>query len=226
MTSPILAEIMLREQTPLSVRLGLLVCLLVLAFFYVVNRSWATSLRLLSLLPFQKFGWQSEKYGSDHVFRLTSFASIVGVTSLAVHGYQLGQRFLDSDDQGVGVVVALGVVLLLFALRFVLNVGYFKMHDSQKMGEQVVDFLYAVNQWFSLAALGILLLDFFYYNLDSPLLTVLSVLTIIYFLVKLFGTIVILQNNFSYPILSVFVYLCTFEIVPALVVVKVLFVNT
>jgi hypothetical protein len=71
----------------------------------------------------------------------------------------------------------------------------------------------------------ILLIDVFYENLSSNYLNVLLIVSLIYFLARLFGTILLLQNNFRYSIFTLFVYLCTFEIVPALVIVKVLFVN-
>ena len=72
----------------------------------------------------------------------------------------------------------------------------------------------------------VLLIDVFYENLSSNYLSILLVVSLLYFLVRLFGTIVLLQNNFKYSIFTLFVYLCAFEIVPALVIVKVLFVNS
>jgi hypothetical protein len=75
--------------------------------------------------------------------------------------------------------------------------------------------------------LGILLLvDVFYFRLHSNIYVAMLIVAGMYFLVRLFGTILILQNHFSYSILPVFVYLCTFEIVPALFTAKVLFVNS
>ena len=83
-----------------------------------------------------------------------------------------------------------------------------------------------ITQWFTLIIGSLLIFDIFYLKLNSSVILIITIIAGIYFLLRLFGTILMLQNNFKYPILTVFVYLCTLEIVPALVTAKVLFVNS
>ncbi|MGB1037613.1 MAG: DUF4271 domain-containing protein, partial [Bacteroidia bacterium] len=187
-----------------------------------VNHHWFRSLKLLSLLPFQRFGWQSEKYGSDTILRISSFITLSIAVAIAIQGYSLGPAAFSS----LNVYWILGVIILLFMFNLLANKMYFSLHESSKLGEQIIDYQYSVNQWYAILLTGLLLLDFFFLKQASSILYIIGVITGLYFLSRLFGTIIIFQNNFKYPLLTVFVYLCTFEIVPAIVMVKVLFVNS
>lgn len=217
-----LLELMLREQTPLVSRVSLLSLLVIIGLLFSVNRQWFRSLKLLSLLPFQRFGWQSEKYGSDLILRISSFVTITMAATITIQGYSLGPSGLSS----LKVHWIFGVIILLFILSLFANKMYFRLHESSKLGEQIIDFQYSINQWFAIVLSCLLLLDFFFLKQASSVLNIIVATTGIYFLARLFGTIIIFQNNFKYPLLTVFVYLCTFEIVPAIVMVKVLFVNS
>ena len=111
-------------------------------------------------------------------------------------------------------------------LPFLANKFYFSLHNSSSLGDQIIDYQYSLNQWFTLVVGCLLIFDIFYLKLNSSVFLFITIIAGIYFLLRLFGTILMLQNNFKYPILTVFVYLCTLEIVPALVIAKVLFVNS
>lgn len=221
----LLADLILRYQTPLFVRVALLTALLLLAIFYGINRSWFTSLKLLVLLPFQRFSWQSEKYSSDFIFRISSLILSAVVFSIAIYSYKLGPQ-KNFENYTTSYTSIFLITILLFVLKYLANKMYFVLHQSRDLGAQLVDFHYSINQWFALGVGFILLIDVFYKNLDSNYFYVVIILSCFYFLTRLFGTILLLQNNFKYSIFTVFVYLCTFEIVPALVTVKVLFVNS
>ncbi|MGB0850256.1 MAG: DUF4271 domain-containing protein [Bacteroidia bacterium] len=217
-----LLDLMLREQTPLVSRISLLSLLVIIGLLFSVNHHWFRSLKLLSLLPFQRFGWQSEKYGSDTILRISSFITLSIAVAIAIQGYSLGPTAFSS----LNVYWILGVIILLFMFNLLANKMYFSLHESSKLGEQIIDYQYSVNQWYAILLTGLLLLDFFFLKQASSILYIIGVITGLYFLSRLFGTIIIFQNNFKYPLLTVFVYLCTFEIVPAIVMVKVLFVNS
>ena len=214
-------ELILRNQSPLFIKVVLLCILVILVIFYTVNRSWFISLKSLALLPFLRFGWQSEKYSADLIFRISSFLISVLIISSAIYSYNL----TSTDTLSSTYIEITLIITLLFVVKFIANSLYFSLHNSISTGSQLVDFQYSLNQWFTLLVIFILLIDVFYENLSSNYLNVLLIVSLIYFLARLFGTIMLLQNNFRYSIFTLFVYLCTFEIVPALVIVKVLFVN-
>ena len=214
-------ELILRNQSPLFIKVVLLCILVILVIFYTVNRSWFISLKSLALLPFLRFGWQSEKYSADLIFRISSFLISVLIISSAIYSYNL----TSTDTLSSTYIEITLIITLLFVVKFIANSLYFSLHNSISTGSQLVDFQYSLNQWFTLLVIFILLIDVFYENLSSNYLNVLLIVSLIYFLARLSGTILLLQNNFRYSIFTLFVYLCTFEIVPALVIVKVLFVN-
>jgi len=72
---------------------------------------------------------------------------------------------------------------------------------------------------------SITLVDVYYYGLISNLYLVVLILLLTYLAMRFIGTTIILINNFSYPILTVIVYLCTFEIISVMIFVKVSFDN-
>jgi len=220
------SELILRYQTPLITRVALLSILLLFAVLYSVNRQWFQSMKLLTLLPIQKFSWQTEKQSTNYIFRLSSFLSTVVVIGVLIHGYHWGSRVSEAGNYESNLFLSLLAVSALFLLNYLAIKFYFALHKSPNVGNQVLDFQYGLNQWLTLAIATLLIFDFYYLKLDSAMDIFLIILTIIFFLIRLFGTILIVQNNFRYSILTVFVYLCTFELVPALVLAKVLFVNS
>lgn len=210
----------------LDVRLALLIFYLLIAVIYTINVSWFNSMKLLSLKPFQRFEWQSEKFGADAVFRISSLVSFVFIISVAIKGYGLGAGTIPGSSVDGNILVIGILILVLLVLNYLVNRLYFSLHRETEAGEEIIDFQYSLNQWFTLALAVLLSVDVFFFRLDSVVSYVLLAIGILYFLARLFGTLLILQDKMHYPILTVFVYLCGFEIAPALVIAKVLFVNT
>ncbi|MFT4826760.1 MAG: hypothetical protein ACI9GO_000226 [Bacteroidia bacterium] len=222
----IITQLVLRNEVPITVRVGLLSALVLIALVSVLNENWLVFMLKLTLLPVQRFSWESAKYSANITFRASSILSSALVFTLMIITYQLG-------DYGASDPYSSSYFLWLFLAVFVLflstlgaNKLYFYLHKKQEIGERVLDYQYALNQWFSFIVGSLLLADVFYLHLHSILFVLIVSLLGLYFLLRLFGTILMLQNNIDYPILTVFIYLCTFEIVPALVICKVLFVNS
>ena len=193
---------------------------------YSVNSTWFQSMKLLSLIPIQRFNWQSEKYTSNYIFRICSFITSLFIIALTIYTYHLGENQNNESDIFSNFLVILLMVTLFFVFKFLANKFYFSLHNSASLGDQIIDYQYSLNQWFTLIIGSLLIFDIFYLKLNSSVILIITIIAGIYFLLRLFGTILMLQNNFKYPILTVFVYLCTLEIVPALVTAKVLFVNS
>ena len=208
------------------IRVVVLVLLVLIAFLYAANSTWFQSMKLLALIPIQRFNWQSEKYKSNYFFRVCSLITSLFTIALIVYTYQLGSKFMGDSVIFSNFAILLVVVTLLFIVKFLANKFYFSLHNSSSLGDQIIDYQYSLNQWFTLVVGCLLIFDIFYLKLNSSVFLFITIIAGIYFLLRLFGTILMLQNNFKYPILTVFVYLCTLEIVPALVTAKVLFVNS
>lgn len=183
-------------------------------------------MKLLSIIPIQRFNWRSEKHTSNYLFRISSLVTTLFTITLLIYTYQIGEKYKSGSINFSNFLIILGVVGLLFFIKFIANKLYFSLHKSPVLGDQIIDFQYSLNQWLTLIIGILLIIDIFYLKLDSDIFILIIIIAVIYFLLRLFGTILMLQNHFKYPILTVFVYLCTFEIVPALVAAKVLFVNS
>jgi hypothetical protein len=222
----LLLDLILRNEIPLALRLALLGMILLITVLYILVPHWFTSMRLLAYLPIQRFAWQSEKHTVNNFFRISSILSISIVYAIFIFAHVESEKLFLLENGSLNFLIVWGAILFLTALKFFLNSYYFGIHQHQNLGNLVVDYQYSINQIFALLLGVILLVDVFYFNLESALFLVAVVVVLVLFLIKLFGTILMIQNNFNYPILSLFVYLCTFEIVPILIVAKVLFVNS
>jgi len=224
--STTIVQLVLRNEAPALIRGLLLLLLICTAFLYVANAKWLESIRYLTTIPLQRFNWQSEQFLGNPIFRATSVILTSLTISLFIFTYSLGARFgYDKSTLSSFLLISI-LVVSYFVLKYWVNYIFFKIHNSSKIGSQLIDFQYSINQALSLVLGSFLLIDVFYTRLDSGIFYFIVTIACIYFLIRLYGTIVLLQNYFTYPILNVFVYLCTLEIVPALVIAKVLFVNS
>ena len=223
--STIIAQLVLRNAVPAHLKALLLLLLFCTALLYVANARWFDSIRHLASIPLQRFNWQSDQFLGNALFRVTSLFLSSFTTAIFIYTYSLGERFGYPPEQFSSFLIVTLCVSSYYLVKFVSTNIFFKIHRNATLGSQILDFHSSLNQLFSLF-LGILLfVDVFYARLDSNLYYFTIIIALIYFLVRLYGTILLLQNSFNYPILTVFVYLCTFEIVPALVIAKALFVN-
>lgn len=222
----VMLELVIRSETPIALRVALLAILLIIGFLYAFIPNWFTSIRLLAYLPIQRFSWQSEKYTYNNIFRFSSILSITSVYAAFIYAHLLTQKFIWFENNSSNFLIIWVAILVLTLLKYILNKYYFNFHGEGPLGELIIDYQYSINQIFSLILAAILLVDVFYFRLDSQLFYFSIVAILSLFLIKLFGTILMLQNNFKYPLLTLFVYLCSFEIVPMLIAAKILFVNS
>lgn len=219
-------ELIIRNEAPIVIRLALLGMLMVFGLLYALNPSLFSYTRKLANIPFQRFSWQSEQYIANSLFRISSILSISLVFAVFA-----AINLVDSDvvllkNEALNFIL-LWILIIGFTLfKFLLNKYFFNLHHADGVGDSTIDFHYSINQFFSFIVAGILLTAVFYGGLDPGIMTFATVAIVLLFLIRLFGTILILQNNFTYPLIGVFIYLCTFEIVPMLVAAKVLFVDS
>lgn len=222
----VLLDLLIRSQTPLALRIALISILMIIGFLYALIPNWFASIRLLAYLPIQRFAWQSEKYTYNNIFRISSILSITSVYAAFIYAYLLTQKFIWFENSSFNFLLIWLAILVVTCTKYLLNKFYFSFHNEGALGELIIDYQYSINQIFAFILAGILLIDVFYFRLDSQLFYFSVVSILILFLVKLFGTILMLQNNFKYPLITLFVYLCTLEIVPMLIAAKILFVNS
>lgn len=222
----IITELILRYEIPSVIKFSLLIALLVIAIIYVLIPNWFLHIKLLVLIPVQRFQWQSEKYNENSVFRLSSFFSSTFIFSIAIFSYLSNLKWLDHYSVTTTFFVIYGCITGLFVLKLALDYFYFFLHKAKKTMNLIIDFQYGLNQLFAIIISSIALVDVFFYSLMSNLYIITLTMLLIYLILRFVGTTIILINNFSYPILTVIVYLCTFEIISIMVFMKVLFDNT
>ncbi len=223
--STVIVQLVLRNAVPAHLKALLLLLLFCVVLFYVANARWFESIRYLASIPMQRFNWQSEQFLGNTLFRVTSIFQSVLTTGIFIYTYNLGERFGYQPNQLASFLAITLCVALYYLLKFGSTAIFFKIHHNTKLGSQLLDFHFSLNQLFSLLLGTLLFVDVFYARLDSSIYYFILTIALIYFLLRLYGTTLLLQKSFNYPILTVFVYLCTFEIVPALVIIKVLFIN-
>lgn len=220
----LILQLTLRTEVPVGIKALLFLLLATIAILYVLNVRWFESIGYLLLLPVQRFKWQSEQFSGNALFRGSSFTLFAVAFSLFVYIYGLDTLNPASNSYPFFVLLIMFLALALIKVAF--NYAYFFLHKSNDLGAKLIDFQSSTNQLFCLVLTPLMLIDVFYTGISGDLVYVAIGLAVIYLLVRLYGTILLLQDNFRYPIVSLFVYLCTFELAPALVLAKVLFVKS
>lgn len=219
-------ELIIRNEAPIIIRLAVLGLIMVFGFIYAANPSLFSYTRKLANIPFQRFSWQSEQYIANSLFRISSILSISMVFAVFVAINLVDSSFVLIKNEALNFLLIWLLILGFTLLKFLLNKFFFGLHQSDGVGDSTIDFQYSINQFFSFLVAGVMLAAAFYGGLNARIMTFALVAMVLMFLIRLFGTILILQNNFTYPLFGVFIYLCTFEIVPMLVAAKVLFVDS
>ena len=216
-------EIIGRAETPMVLRVALLTMLVLMSLLFSTNPTWLVTNRVLAILPIQRFKWKSETFLSSNFNRFGSIVSASLLLAVLLRSYYLEPQdnFLLSEN-----IFFLGLLVLLL-LSFLIKLGcmqlFFHLHAEDELGTRVIDFHFAFNQIVGILLFALLCFDVFYLRLhggfDQYLLYGLGVA----FLLRTGGHAILLLNNLSFPPLSVFIYLCAFEIAPVLLVVRAVF---
>ena len=221
----IIGELILKYDIQGVIKFSLLIALLLIAFIYVLIPNWFNYIKILVLIPLQKFQWQSEKYNENSVFRLSSLFSSTFIFSIVIFSYLPELKWLENYSKTSNLFIIFGCVIGLFILKLIIDYLYFYLHKAKKAMHLIVDYQYGLNQLFAIIIGSITLVDVFFFGLTSDLYLLAKVLLAIYLFLRFSGNAIILANNFGYPILTVIVYLCTFEIVLIMIFMKILFNN-
>ena len=221
----IIGELILKYDIPSVIKFSLLIALLLIAFIYVLIPNWFNYIKLLVLIPLQKFQWQSEKYNENSVFRLSSFFSSIFIFSIAIFSYLPDLKWLENYSKTTNFFIIYGCIIGLFILKLIIDYLYFYLHKAKKTMHLAIDYQYGLNQLFAMIIGSITLIDVFFFGLTSDVYLLAKAVLSIYLFLRFIGTTIILTNNFGYPIVTVIVYLCTFEIAPIVVLMKLLFDN-
>ena len=223
--SIIIHELILRNEVPDVLKFSLILALLLIAFIYILIPNWFLHIKHLAVIPIQRFQWQSEKYNESIIFRLSSFFSVTLIFSIAIFSYLPNVQWFKDFTDTMRFFTINGSVLGLFIAKLMLDYFYFYLHKAKQTFNLIFDYQYGLNQIFAIIIGSITLVDVYSYGLISKFYIVVLITLLIYLTLRFIGTTIILINNFSYPILSVIVYLCTFEIISIMVFMKILFYN-
>jgi hypothetical protein len=219
-----LAELILRNEAPLIFRFGALLLIFSFMVFYAIHNNWLRTNWVLATLPLQRFRWSSESFLSSSFNRIASIATYTMAFGILAYAHFAKDSMVFSNSETINFLFYVGIVGAAIASKLVLMKLFFFLHDNDEIGIMLIDYQYAFNQLITIFATLLVCLDVFYFRLDNPVFTIGLIIMMTLFLTRLLGSILLLLNNFSYPIISLFIYLCAFEIVPMLVVAKVLFV--
>jgi hypothetical protein len=221
----IIHELVLRHEVPGILKYSLILALLLIAFIYVLIPNVFLHIKHLALIPIQRFQWQSEKYNENIIFRLSSFFFVTLIFSIAIYSYLPDIYWFNDLTDTMRFFIILGGIVSLFLAKLMLDYSYFQLHRAKQTFNLIIDYQYGINQLFAIIIGSLTLVDVYSYGLISKFYIVVLITLLIYLALRFIGTTVILINNFSYPILTVIVYLCTFEFISIMVFMKVFFDN-
>ena len=197
--------------------------IIVISSFHAINSSWIRTNRVLAALPIQRFKWKSETFLSSAFNRTASLVSSSIAFTILIYAHFVQPDLIPIKSPSSSFFQLLLIVVLFFLIKLVAMKLFFTLHEEDDIGTKVIDYQYAFNQLLSLFVLAVLCFDVFIFRLSTALYITLCIIIALVFLLRLLGNILMLLNNFNYPIVSLFIYLCAFEIIPMLVVAKVLF---
>ena len=156
----------------------------------------------------------------------SSFFFVTLLFSIAIFSYLPNVHLFKNFTEIMRFFTVYGGILSLFIVKLMLDYFYFYLHKAKQTFNLIFDYQYGINKIFAVLIGSITLVDVYSYGLISKFYIVVLITLLIYLTLRFIGTTIILINNFSYPILTVIVYLCTFEIISIMVFMKVLFDNT
>lgn len=209
-----------------DLRIAALVLVALLAIFYSIQPQWLETNRILASLPIQRFKWKSETFLSSGLNRTTSLISASLAFSIFIYSHYSQEELFLQTSLDTGFIQLLVIVILLFLFKLLGMKLFFGLHQEERTGTIVIDYQYAFNVIISVLLCLVICIDVFFFRLSSPFYITVSIVIGLIYLLRMFGNIILLLNEFNYPIVSLFIYLCAFEILPMLGIAKVLFVNS
>ena len=221
MVNPLFLDLILRNESPISIKIVALGLLLVIFALYAVNPSWIVTNWVLASLPIQRFKWKSEPLLSSSFNRFSSAAISVLVLGAFFHS-RLDLASIMLFDQAILAQLWL-YLAIIFVVKLGLNTLFFGLHESMEIGRRLIDFQYAFNLFGAFLLTLWMCVDVFYLRLAYPFFIHVSIALLVLFLVRISGSILLLLNNFDFPLIALFIYLCAFEITPVLLLAKVIF---
>lgn len=221
-----LLELLTRNASPVDVRIASLLLLLSIVALFGLQPQWVNTNQILASLPIQRFKWKSETFLSSAFNRSFSLITSSLAFSIFVFSHYAQPDILQFRLFDTSFLELFVLVVLLFLIKLGGMKVFFALHQQHKTGTMVIDYQYAFNQLISLLLCLVICLDVFFFRLSHPFFITVAVIIGVLYLARMFGNIILLLNEFDYPLVSLFIYLCTFEILPMLVIAKVLFVNS
>jgi hypothetical protein len=116
-----------------------------------------------------------------------------------------------------------GLAAIVYGVKYAVYWISGKVLNFRQMSQAIISSTVAINYLFALLMLPMLIV--IYYTSSEKVVTLLyfiiAVISVIYLTLRIFKSIVTHSGLFPYSIFHLFIYLCTFEVIPLLVVIKV-----
>lgn len=219
-------ELILRPNAPLWIKFVYLTLVVSLSLYIGFRRGWFMLLLDMASAPFSRYKWKIDNLNISADIIIISILSYSFITGLLFEsllpGISNSLSIIPSLNNLLGLVTT---IVLLLTIKIVLVILFFVAHKQKEEGLQLMNFHLGFNQILIFIAsiwLGIVI---FYFNFSQFGLTIILWIYGAFWAVRLYGTILFLLMKFQYSVVTIFTYLCAFEIMPYIVVARIIFMN-
>lgn len=189
-----------------------------------LRKGWFLLLFDMAVAPFSRFKWKIDDLKVPFDVVLISLISYTFITVLLIESLIPNLSKVISQYFGVyplfGLILAILVALIL---KTVLVYFYFAAHKQAEEGIHLINFQLGFNQILIFIATIWLSIVIFYLRFSPLGLNIVIWIYGAFWAFRLYGTILFLLMKFNYSVITIFAYLCAFEIIPYILVARIVF---
>lgn len=217
-------EILFRPNAPLWVKFFYLIVVFFIGLYAGLRKGWFSLLFEMAVAPFSRFKWKIDNLKVPFDVVIISLMSYTFITALLIESLLPKLSHVIAEYFGVyplfGLIMA---ILIALVLKIVLVYFYFTAHNQAEEGIHLINFQLSFNQ--IMIFIATIWLSIVIFNLRfSPLgLNIVIWIYGAFWAFRLYGTILFLLIKFNYSVITIFAYLCTIEIIPYILVARIVF---
>lgn len=217
-------EILFRPNAPLWVKFFYLIVVFFIGLYAGLRKGWFSLLFEMAVAPFSRFKWKIDNLKVPIDVVIISLMSYTFITALLIESLLPKLSQVIAEYFGVyplfGLIMA---ILIALVLKIVLVYFYFTAHNQAEEGIHLINFQLGFNQ--IMIFIATIWLSIVIFNLRfSPLgLNIVIWIYGAFWAFRLYGTILFLLIKFNYSVITIFAYLCAFEIIPYILVARIVF---
>ena len=217
-------EILFRPNAPLWVKFFYLLFVFFIGLYAGLRKGWFSLLFEMAVAPFSRFKWKMDNLKIPFDLVIFSLLSYTFITVLLMESLLPNLSQVMAVYFGVyplfGLILA---ILMALVLKIVLVYFYFAAHKQAEEGIHLINFQLGFNQILIFIATIWLSIVIFYLRFSPLGLDLVIWIYGVFWAFRLYGTILFLLIKFNYSVITIFAYLCTFEIIPYILVARIVF---